>query len=448
MTAKHDVVGAKGRTTTILTLGLPVIGGMVSQNVLNLVDTAFVGTLGNAALAAVGTGSFAFFMTTAFVTGLSAGVQAIAARRHGEGRMDETAVPLNGGLLLAIALALPLTSIAWLVAPALFHVLNPDPAVIELGVPFLRVRLLSAVFLGCNFAFRGYWNGINRPGNYLRTLVLMHAVNIALCWLLIFGNLGAPRLGTLGAGIANCVATGVGTLYYMGQGLRFARPAGFLRKLPDATALRTMLRISVPAGIQQLLYAAGLTTLFAIVGHVGTAEAAAASVLTNVMLVAILPGLAFGIVSASLVGQSLGRKDRDEAHRWGWDVVKVATVAMTVLGLPMLFLPGPVLSIFIHDPETLALAEPALQVFGGTIAAESVGMVLMNALLGAGAGKLTMMVSVGMQWLVFLPIAWLIGPVLGYGLLGIWIAQSAYRSVQALIYAALWQRRAWARVEV
>ena len=69
------------RIRTILVLALPIIGGMASQNVLNLVDTAMVGTLGAPALAAVGMGSFANFMAMAFIMGLSAGVQAIASRR-------------------------------------------------------------------------------------------------------------------------------------------------------------------------------------------------------------------------------------------------------------------------------------------------------------------------------------------------------------------------------
>ena len=69
---------------------------MLSQNVLNLVDTGMVGTLGDAALAGVGLGGFANFLFSAFVLGLSAGVQAMAARRVGEGRLCETAIPLNG----------------------------------------------------------------------------------------------------------------------------------------------------------------------------------------------------------------------------------------------------------------------------------------------------------------------------------------------------------------
>ena len=69
------------RRRRILGLALPIIGGMISQNVLNLVDTAMVGQLGDAALAGVGLGGFANFMAIAFITGMSTGVQAMAAAR-------------------------------------------------------------------------------------------------------------------------------------------------------------------------------------------------------------------------------------------------------------------------------------------------------------------------------------------------------------------------------
>jgi Na+-driven multidrug efflux pump len=97
-----DATSAGARRRRILTLALPIIGGMVSQNVLNLVDAYMVGHLGDVSLAAVGAGGFLNFVTTAFILGVSAGVQAMSARRVGEGRVHETAVPLNGGLLLAL----------------------------------------------------------------------------------------------------------------------------------------------------------------------------------------------------------------------------------------------------------------------------------------------------------------------------------------------------------
>lgn len=438
----------RDRIRTILSLSLPIIGGMVSQNVLNLVDTAMVGSLGDASLAAVGIGSFANFVSIAFITGMSTGVQAMAARRKGEGRDGETAVPLNGGLLVAGALALGWSALLWTLAPDLFPVLVDDPAVQAVGVPYLQVRLLAMVGVGMNFAFRGYWNGVSQSRLYLSTIVIMHVVNIVGNWLFIYGNLGAPEMGAVGAGLSSTISVYVGTAVYLVLGLRHALPAGFLQRLPDLDTVRTMLRLAVPAGISQELLAAGYLTLFWIIGQVGTAELAAGNVLQTVTMVAILPGLGFGLGAASLVGQALGRKDPEDARRWGWDVVRVAALVMGTLGLPMLLAPDLVLGVFLHDPETLALARLPLRITGGTIVVDAVGMVLLNALFGAGAARTVMGVGVTCQWLVGLPLAWLLGPVLGLGLVWIWGAQLLYRGLQAGIFAVIWQRGRWASIRV
>ena len=165
----------RDRRRQILGLALPIIGGMVSQNVLNLVDTLMVGQLGKEALAAVGFGGFANFMATAFITGMGAGVQAMVSRRKGEGRDDETAVPLNGGLVIVSTIAVPLSLVLIALTPEIFSALSSDANVVAEGVPYLRARLIAVIAVGANFAFRGYWNGVNLSKLYLRTLLVMHA---------------------------------------------------------------------------------------------------------------------------------------------------------------------------------------------------------------------------------------------------------------------------------
>ncbi len=421
---------------------------MVSQNVLNLVDTAMVGTQGTAALAAVGIGSFANFMAFAFITGMSAGVQAMAARRLGEGRTDIMGVPLNGGLLLAVALALPWTVILLYAAPHVFTILHDDPAVREIGTPYLQARLLGMVGVGMNFSFRGYWNGVGRSQLYLRTIVIIHVVNIVMNAVLIYGLLGVPALGAVGAGVASSIATYVGTGVYIYLGLLHARRAGFLRGLPELSVIKTMLKLAVPAGAQQLFFAAGYTVLFWIIGQVGTAELAAANVLLNVLMVAILPGLGLGLGAASLVGQALGRDDPADARAWGWDVVKVGVVVMGALGVPMVLFPGPLLGIFISEPGVVELARLPLQIVGAGVAFDAVGLILLNALLGAGASRTVMTVGVGLQWGLAVPLSYLVGPVLGHGLLGIWTVQIGYRILQAGCFSVIWQRGRWMRIQV
>jgi putative MATE family efflux protein len=387
-------------------------------------------------------------MASAFITGLSAGVQAMAARRKGEGRVSETALALNGGLLLGLALALPWSLLLVLHADSLFPFLVDDPAVVEQGVPYLRMRLLAMTAMAMNFAFRGYWNGVSRSRLYMRTLILMHSCNIVLNWVLIFGKLGLPALGCTGAGLGTAISTYLGTGYYLYLGFRHARPAGFLRGCPDRRTLTTMLRLSVPAGVQHSLFAAGMTTFFWILGQVGTEELAASNVLVHLLLVAVLPGVGFGLAAASLAGQALGRGDPADATRWGWDVSRLAVVVVAVIAVPGALFPKLLLGAFIHDPVTLGLATLPLRILALGMAVDTLGTVLLNALLGVGYTRMVMTVSVTLQWGLFLPAAYLMGPVLGWGMLAVWLGQVVYRSIQAAAFAMVWHRGGWRQVEV
>lgn len=439
---------APARTRTILHLALPIIGSMISQNILNLVDTWMVGELGKAALAAVGLGGFVTFASQALILGLSAGVQATAARRFGEDRMDELAVPLNGGLLLAWVLGIPLAALLFWNSDAIFAALNDDPQVVAMGAAYYRTRLLGVVAVGMNFSFRGFWNGISMSRMYMQTLVIMHVTNVVLSYALIFGVGGLPALGVTGAGAGTTLSVWLGSAIYTVLALRHAREAGFLQRLPSRESLGNLIRISLPNSVQQLFFACGLTALFWIVGKVGTTELAAANVLINLTLVALLPAMGLGLAAASLVGQALGRGDAEDAACWGWDVVKLGVLLLFCLGLPYLLLPDPILGTFLKDAETLAVARGPLRLIGATITLEAFGMVLMNALLGAGDARRVMVVSVVTQWVLFLPVAYLVGVVLRKGLLGIWIANACYRALLGASFSLMWWRGEWTEIEL
>lgn len=439
------------RVGRIIALSLPIIGGMVSQNVMNLVDTAMVGRLGKEALAAVGLASFVTFMSQAFLTGLGTGVQAIAARRVGEGRQEDAALPLNGALLVSLVLGVVLMGVLYALAPTLFPYLVDDPVVVDNGVLYWRARLLAVVAVGVNFSFRGFWNGINLSKLYMRTLIVMHVSNIVLNYVLIYGKLGFPALGAEGAGIGTTIATWLGTATYFLLGFKHGRKSGFLRALPSRQTLFTILRLSTPTGVQQLFFSGGLTALFWIIGQVGTAELAAANVLINIMLVALLPGLGFGMASASLVGQALGRGDPADARQWGWDVVKVGCVVMALLGIPMIAFPELVLSVFVDKSEAagvVAVASLPLRLFGLTVAFEGVSRILQFSLMGAGDTRRVMVVSTLLQWAVLLPAAYVVGPLLGFGLLAIWLVQIGHNALGALLFTTLWRGSRWQHIQV
>ena len=188
--------------------------------------------------------------------------------------------------------------------------------------------------------------------------------------------------------------------------------------------------------------------MFWIIGRIGTPELAAANVLITVLLFAILPGLALGLACATLVGQAMGRRDPEDAYQWAWDVARIAVVLLAVLGMPMWLVPDLVSSIFIHEDATRELARWPMRIMGLTMPIEAVGFAFMHGLLGAGDARRVMIISIGTQWLLFLPLAFVIGPLLGYGLLGVWLWQGATRMVQSWLFFTKWRGRNWQQIAV
>jgi putative MATE family efflux protein len=407
-----------------------------------------VGGLGPAALAATGLANFINFMAVASITGISTAVQAIAARRVGEGKLNEAAVPLNGGLLLSLMIGVPLSAAMILATPWIFRSLSDDPAVIQQGTEYLQWRLVAVAAVGMNFSFRGYWSAVNKTRLYMMTLIDMHVLNVIFSYTLIHGLFGLPALGVKGAGIGTTLSIVIGTAIYFWLASRHADESGFLHKRPTGEQFRSLVKLGLPSAVQQLLFSAGFVVLFWIIGLIGTAQLAVANVLVTITLTAILPGIGFGIAAATLSGQALGRKDPDDAQRWAWDVYKVGLWLFVPLSLGMTLLADPILTLFVREPHLVELGRLPLQLVGASILIDALGLIMMQALLGVGAMKLVLLVAVGLQWLLFLPLAYLIGPVLGMGLTAIWLATGGYRLLQALIFTIHWQRRGWIHIKI
>ncbi|NVK44626.1 MAG: MATE family efflux transporter [Oceanospirillaceae bacterium] len=436
------------RFRTILSLGLPIIGGMISQSLLNLVDAAMVGRLGEKALAGVGIAGYANFVAISFIIGLSSAVQSMVARRCGEARHDETARPVNWGIILACVIALPLSWLFGHHSEFLLSRLSRDPEVLAIANAYFDFRISAMLAVGINLSLRGWWNGTRRPLVHVRLLVLMHLLNVFLSFGLIFGHFGLPALGAAGAGLGTSLALFAGCLCNGVLVWRDARPHGFLRWRRGISSLGTMLQLAVPHSLQQLFFSLAIFVLFWIIGQIGTEEQAIAHVLINLALFLILPGVGLGMASTSLVSHSLGRNRPGEAQQWGWDVIKTALAIMCVLSLPMWLMPDLILSLFLKDAHLIDLARLPLQITGLAICLDAASLVLTQALLGAGANRLVMLVTVGGQWFFYLPLAWLVGPTLGFGLTGIWLVQLVHRSVSSLVFIGIWQRRQWAEISL
>ncbi|MBL4869185.1 MAG: MATE family efflux transporter [Pseudomonadales bacterium] len=436
------------RIKTILVLALPIMTGMLSQSVLNIIDAAMVGSLGETALAGVGIGGYATFAACALAMGLGSGVQAMVSRRKGEGKTNVMGEPLNAGILMTLVIGIPIILIVFSFSDFFLQLLSADSAVVAVATPYFEMRVIGVFAVGFNFSFRGYWNGINRSTVYMSTIIAMHVVNVAVSYCLIWGHLGLPEMGATGAGLGTTISLYMGSIIYAILCFKYAKPHGFMRHWPSATLLRTISRVALPNSIQQFLFALSLTVLFTIIGSVGTPELAVAHVLITLILFVILPSIGLGLAAATLVGQAMGRGDMVDATRWGWDAVIIATILLASFGVPLCLFTDQVLGIFVHEPHLLELGRTPLRITGVFIIFDAVAVILTQALLGAGAAKKVMQVNLVMQWMFFLPTVWLVGPVLGYGLVGIWIVQALQRGITSYLFMHIWRQREWQTVKV
>lgn len=424
------------------------MAGMASQSLLNVVDALFVGQLGELHLGAVGVGSYLNFMATALIIGISSSVQAMVARRRGQGLESAMASPLGKGLLLALLMGLSLTLLFWQMAPTLVAMMISDPESQAIASEYLQIRVLGISLVAANFAYRGYWNGCGRSGVYLRTLVTYHSLNVLLTWLLVFGHWGFPALGAAGAAWGTTLALLFGTALYSAQTLRPALAQGLLRVGAMGGSLRDLLRLAVPHSLQQFFFAMGIATLFWIIAQLGLREVAIAHVLVNLALLLILPAVGIGMASTTLVSHSLGAGQPEQARRFGWQVVGLAMVLLAVMALPLLLLTETILGLFLQSPEVVAMGVTPLRMTAVGVVLDAIGIVLAQALLGAGANRTVLKVSIALQWGMLLPLAWLLGPVLGGSLTAVWSVQLLFRCINSAVFATIWQKGHWQTLRV
>lgn len=427
------------RQGKVIRLALPIMLGMLSQSMLNLIDAALVGHLGQEALAGVGIGGYAMFMMTALVFGLSSSVQSQTSQDLGAEHFPLTR-SLHSGLLIAVMVGIPLSCLAWWQAPRLIQLITPANDVTTIAVEYFRWRVVSLAAIALTLCFRGYWNGRQHTHLYLRIIVIVHVFNVIASAGLIYGIGGLPALGANGAGIGTTLSLLLGLIIW--AYVTYNAHALTRQKL-TLRSLQTTLFLAIPHSLQQVWFAAGYVVLFWLLGRMGTQSVAVGHVLVNLSLLLILPGVGVGVAAMSLVGEALGRDDQQAAHRWGIDALSVAGLLLTVLALPMLLFPATVLAIFFEDHSLIQLGTLPLQITGLMIVLDAAALVLAQTLMGAGAQRTVMLLTLSMQWLVFLPLAWWVGIELEYGLLGVWLVQLFYRALNSSSFLWVWQRRRW-----
>jgi MATE family multidrug resistance protein len=256
---------------------------------------------------------------------------------------------------------------------------------------------------------------------HLYAALAMNVINIALNYLLIYGApaLGVPAMALEGAGLASAVSTYIGLLIMVGISLLpdYSRRYHFYRWAHTQWAIvRDIVRLMLPSGSATVILMIGFMLFMRFVGQIdaevgGNTFSAATKALMDTASLCFMPVIALGTATATAVSQSLGAGKPNLAARYGWESVRLGVYAMLVIAAIFLAIPEQILRVWApNDPAVVAAGADALRIVAAGLPAMVVGLVLSQALYGAGANTFVMVVEGLLHFGVLVPLSWLLGP--------------------------------------
>ncbi len=443
----------KALTRNVLKISTPAVAGLSLQMVVTVAETAMVGRLENTkvSLAAMALASLAAWAITSAFSSLATGTHVLAARRSGQRDHIGTGDVLNNSLLLSLLIGALVGIPGYFFSYDFIDFFAANPAVALEGAGYMQWRFIGILFFLFVVSYRGFFNGIGHTKIFLYSAIIINITNLVLNYILIFGAFGIPSMGLTGAGCAVALSNVIGFGFFIGATFlpeyrKLYRYYSGLRIRADV--LRQVVKISLPVSFQNILILMGFLVFAAIAGYIGTTEQAATQVVISALFMSFLPCFGFGIGAQTLVGQSMGNGKYMLARSYGLEAARLATYFTIVLGAVFILFPATVISVITNDPEVAAVARPVLQIAGAAQIFYASGIVLAHALQAAGATMYVMWIEVLTHWVIFLPVSYVLGVVLGGGIIGAWIALPVYIvAYSALIYAK-YRKGAWVHMKV
>ena len=432
-------------------LAYPIILANLSLTLLSVVDTAMLGRLSPAALAAAGIGGVVYLTVVATLGALSLGTQTLTARRHGEKEMAQCGQVLDNSLALALILGGIFTLLSPWLAHSLPSYLESGPTMGRLLGTYIQYRFYGTIFVLLNLTFGGFFNGIGQTKVRMKGAVIITIANILLNYLLIFGKLGFPRLGVQGAALASTLATGLLTVYYLvvSFGKRYRSEYRHFRPSNiDLSKVGKIGRLSLPLMCRSFVGVGGILVFFWIIGRIGTLELAASNILRSIYSLSYMLGGAIGAAATTLVGQNMGAERYERAEASGWEAVKLGMMAMGALGILFILVPAPIMRIYTDDLEVIQMGVIILRILGIAQIFSAIGIVLSPALIGAGDTRFILGVEMANTCLLYLPLAWFLGVQLGFGITGAWSTEVIYMLLYALTMAIRFRGGRWKEIRI
>jgi len=364
-----------------------------------ITDLIMVGRISAFAVAAVGLGLQSLTFVFAILTLLHIGTSALLSRFVGAGQMKRASTGLSTLLRFAFFLSLPMMLLWYVLASHVYVWFDTVPEVIALGEDYVQMLTWMLPFVFVKLVFVTALNAAGDTKTPMYVKIGSIFLNVFLNYLFIFGNLGFPELGVMGAALATVIVNIVETLIYIWLYTK--------RKMPyipmwhySKSLVNRALKVGIPASFERTLTFGSFMLFTVIIAHYGTEALAGYQIGLRVEGLAFMPGIGFTIAAMALMGQGLGAKKPLQAREDVILVLKYTVGLMFFLSFFMIFVPEKIVWIFTDDAQTIEEASLYLRIVGFSQIPLAFNFVLSGALRGAGDTKRTLKISLVSLWFV------------------------------------------------
>jgi putative MATE family efflux protein len=434
----------------ILLLAWPVIvlGVLYAANLI--LEMIWVGKLGAPSIAGVGVAGFIVLLVVSFKTGLSVGERAMVARFIGQGDMASANRVAGQAFLVSSFYGIIVFFIGAFLAGPIFTLFNLQTEAVHEGTAYLRVIMmgwLTEAFWMTAFGLMQASGDVISP---MKAAIVLRSINALLCPFLVLGWWIFPRLGVQGAAVTYVSATGVGMiicLWMLFTG-RTRLKLSMKDFSPDLKLIWRMLKIGLPGGVAAIGKSFADLVLTWIMIPFGTAPLAAHNVLSRIEMFVNTPGMGLGTAAGVLVGQNLGAKQPQRAARSGWLATALVSGVMLFFAFVIFIWAGQIISIFNTDPQMVETGANFLRIAAAGYIIMGLINILSSNISGAGDTLPPMIISLGMLWVIMIPLAVVLSRHTSLGMYGVRWAIVISFAIGAVAYLAYFLSGRWKRKKV
>ncbi len=410
---------------------------------VGVADNIMVGKLGAVPLAAASLANAVFFLLLTFGIGVSYAITPLVAEADGANDRSAISLVLKHGLLINIITGVFLFIVVLSGGNVLQHMNQPED-VVALAIPYLGVITLSIIPFMVFQTFRQFAEGLSMTKQAMYITVIANIINIILNYIFIYGKLGIPAMGLLGAGWATFISRvlmGVmmmSLVYYHSEFKSYRD--GFSLKNYSMPFIKKMLAIGVPAAFQFAFEVSAFAGAAIMIGWLGANSLAAHQIALNMVSISYM--MATGLSSAATirVGNQLGRNDINTLRRAAFTIFIMVGIFMTICGLLFYFGRYYLPTFYINDLDVINLSASLIVIAAIFQLSDGVQVVSLGALRGLKDVKTPTVYTFIAYWVLGLPVGYWLGFKMDFGAEGIWIGLLIGLTVAAVMLSFRFNR--------